>query len=329
MGERPPLFSTIERAGRAVLVLATMILGAGIAWSAMAQNAAPPAANQAKPLLAPAIDGGVGTKAQGAPPPAARQPAPDVPVDFVLEAKLVTGGPSLTSGVVWRVYAETLDQAGRLPLLAEVPGGAIRVKLKPGGYFVHAAYGRAGATKHINVPGDAARDSLVLNAGGLRLNALVGKDTPLAKNLVSFDVYSEGDEESDRTLIVGNAQAGGVLRLTAGTYNVVSRYGDANAVVRADIVVTAGKLTEATIFQRAARVTLKLVADKGGEALANTAWSVVTPGGESVFESVGAFPTVVLAAGDYAAIAKHNGKIYENNFTVQSDLNRDVEVLAK
>ena len=40
-----------------------------------------------------------------------------------------------------------------------------------------------------------------------------------------------------------------------------------------------------------------------------------------------AFPSVVLAAGDYTAIAKHGDQIFERNFTVEPGLNRDVEVL--
>jgi hypothetical protein len=58
-------------------------------------------------------------------------------------------------------------------------------------------------------------------------------------------------------------------------------YGDANAIIRADIRVEPGKLTEATLYQQAARVTLKLVENHGGEALANTQWSVVTSAGEA------------------------------------------------
>jgi len=83
------------------------------------------------------------------------------------------------------------------------------------------------------------------------------------------------------------------------------------------------------MYQKAARLTLKLVEEHGGEALANTAWSVITPGGDSVVESVGAFPSVVLAAGEYRAIAKHDGHVYEGNFKVEPGLDRDVEVLLK
>ena len=75
-----------------------------------------------------------------------------------------------------------------------------------------------------------------------------------------------------------------------GTYHVVSNYGDGNAVMRYDIRVQAGKLTDARINHRAAAITLKLVGETGGEAIANTAWSVLTPGGDVIKESIGAFP---------------------------------------
>jgi hypothetical protein len=206
----------------------------------------------------------------------------------------------------------------------------VDAKLEPGSYFVHVAYGRATAIKHITVTDARAGGIFVLNAGGIRLTALVGKDQPLAPNDVRFEVYTpEDDGVAEQTLLVQNAPAGKLICLNAGVYHVVSRYGDANAIVRADIKVEPGKVTDARIFQKAARLTLKLVAEHGGEALADTAWSVVTPGGDSVFESVGAFPSVVLAIGDYTAVAKHDGKVYQGKFTVEAGLNRDVEVLAK
>jgi hypothetical protein len=42
------------------------------------------------------------------------------------------------------------------------------------------------------------------------------------------------------------------------------------------------------VTHRAAVITLKLVSNKGGEALANTAWSVITPAGDVIKESIGA-----------------------------------------
>jgi hypothetical protein len=180
----------------------------------------------------------------------------------------------------------------------------------------------------VNAP--TGGEVLVLNAGGVRLIAINGKDQPLAQGDVAFDIYApeEGGSE-ERFLLVPNAPPGHVISLNAGTYHVVSKYGDGNAIVRADIKVDPGKLTEATLFQKAARLTLKLVEQHGGEAMADTAWSVTTLAGESVVESVGAFPSVVLAVGDYTAKAKHDGKTYQKNFSVEAGANRDVEVLVE
>lgn len=250
--------------------------------------------------------------------------------NYVFQAKLAANATPLTSGVVWRVYANTPAADGKLPLIREIKGGTVDVRLEPGTYLVHAAYGHAGVAKRVTVTNNRAGGAFVLDAGGLRLSAVISKDQPLPAADLTFDIYAPDDTGTDdRSLLIANAPAGRIISLNTGIYHVVSRYGDANAVVRADIRVDAGKLTDAAIFQKAARMTLKLVTEHGGEALADTAWSVVTQSGETVADSVGAFPSVVLGAGDYRAIAKHDGKIFERTFTVEAGLNRDVEVIAK
>jgi hypothetical protein len=56
---------------------------------------------------------------------------------------------------------------------------------------------------------------------------------------------------------------------------------------------------------------------------------VLTPGGDVIKESIGAFPRVVLAEGDYRAIAKNEGKVYEHDFKVTNGVDGEVEVVAK
>jgi hypothetical protein len=99
--------------------------------------------------------------------------------------------------------------------------------------------------------------------------------------------------------------------------------------MRADLKVDAGKITDATLNHRAATMTLKLVANAGGEAFAGTAFSVLTPGGDVIREAIGAFPSVTLAEGDYMLIARHEGQVFTREFKVQSGQDRDIEVLAK
>jgi len=250
------------------------------------------------------------------------------PGTFTLEARLLADGPALADGVKWRIFGDAPGSDGHLPLLGEAAGGTVFVRLDPGAYYIHAAYGHAGATRRIDVSSPTGGQVVVLEAGGMRLLALNGDNQPLPPNEVVFDVFAT-DEGGTGALVVSDSPPGRVLGLTAGTYHVVCRYGEANAIVRADIRVDAGKLTEATMYQKAARLTLKLVEEHGGEALADTAWSVVTPAGETVVESVGAFPSVVLASGDYRAIARHNGQVYEGAFKVEAGVDRDVEVLLE
>ena len=262
-------------------------------------------------------------------------PDPGPPTDirqgsFTLEARLTADGAALKDGVDWRIFGDKAGSDGNLPLLGQASGGVIYVRLDPGTYYIHAAFGRAGLARKIEVKQPTGGAVFVLNAGGMRLTAMNGKDTPLTGGDISFDIYAPDEGGAgDRYLLMPNAPPGKVIALAAGIYHVVSHYGDANAVVRADIKVDAGKLTEATVYQKAARLTLKLVEVHGGEAIANTEWSVMTPDGDKVVESVGAFPSMVLAAGQYKAVALHDGTSYQTDFVVQPGIDRDVEVLLK
>ena len=245
--------------------------------------------------------------------------------DLNLEAHLADGSPPLTHGVTWRVFTAQPGADGALPLLATSIGGTASFRLPGGTYYVHAAYGRAGAVKRVDMRGEPRNEPLNLDAGGLRLTAVIGEDKPANKETVTFEIYRD-DEDGERVRLVDDADESTVLRLNTGTYHVVSRYGAVNAIVRADIQVNPGKLTEATIRHMGAEVTLKLVETEGGEALANTQWTVLTPAGDILHESVGAFPSIILAEGTYTAIARHGDQNYSRDFDVEAALDRDVEV---
>ena len=83
-----------------------------------------------------------------------------------------------------------------------------------------------------------------------------------------------------------------VVLLPEGTYYILSKYGDSNAMVRSDIRVQSGKLTDVTVKHRAAVITFKLVSRSGGEALANTEWSVLTPAATSSPSRRARFPAL-------------------------------------
>jgi len=262
-------------------------------------------------------------------------PTIDIPLaqqgdgELRLAAHLTDESPAISRGLVWRVFKPEADESGRLPLVASAQGGSTTFNLEPGSYLVHAAFGRAGATKRITVARGVKSETIVLDAGGLKLDAILSGGVRIPSTKLRFDIYEEGaDASGDRPLIIPHVRPNSVVRLKAGTYHVVSTYGSVNAVIRSDISVEAGKLTEATVEHRAAELTMKLVREKGGEAIADTAWAVLTDSGDLVRESVGAYASMVLAEGDYAVVAKNRDRIYQREFTVAAGRNQDVEVLA-
>jgi hypothetical protein len=271
-----------------------------------------------------------------APPrePLAISPAgiPMVPagkVALALSARYGKQAPPITGGLIWRVYAAKADSDGNFRLVKEDKAPAPTLVLPPGAYIVHVDFGLATAVKPVTLRGPTVHETFDLPAGALRLQGQVG-DVKIPSGQISFDVFKGSQFDTTKTrAIAEHVLTGQLVVVPEGTYHIVSHYGDANAVVRSDIRVQAGKLTDITVNHRAAAITLKLVMQKGGEALANTAWSVLTPGGDVIKESIGAFPRVILAVGEYRAIARNEGKIYQRDFNVAAGVDGDVEVLAR
>ena len=203
------------------------------------------------------------------------------------------------------------------------------LQLPAGEYVVHVTFGLASAAKTVSLRGEPVRETFDLSAGGIRLEGRVA-DVRIPAGQINFDVYRGSQfDTGDRQPIASNVMTGEVVVVPEGTYYVVSNYGDSNAVVRSDIRVQAGKLTDVTVSHRAAAITLKLASRGGGDALANTEWTVLTPGGDVVKESTGAFPKVILAEGEYRAIARNEGKTYERSFKVTTGVDGEIEVLTR
>jgi hypothetical protein len=262
-----------------------------------------------------------------APPPVASAPAQPV---LSLTARYGKDLPVINNGLVWRIFSDRPDETtGTFKLIREDRSATPNIVLPPGNYVVHVAFGMVSAVRTVTLKSETDRESFVLPAGGLRIEGRVGS-SKIPQNQVSFAIYKGSQfEVGERAPLISSVAAGDVALVQEGTYYIVSNYGDANSVVRSDIRVQAGKLTDVTITHRAAVITLKLVGDKGGEALANTAWSVITPGGDVIKESIGAFSRVVLSEGEYRAIAKNEGKVFERPFNVVNGVDGEVEVIAR
>ena len=292
---------------------------------------APPSGPGSGPTLPTLTQPSIVQPSIAAVPPVAASPVAPAPNQAVLSLTARYGKdlPVINNGLVWRIFTDRPDENGTFKLIREERGATPNIVLPPGGYVVHVSFGLVSAVRPVTLKSETDRESFLLPAGGLRIEGRVGA-TKIPQNQISFAIYKGSQfEVGERAALVPNVAAGDVALLPEGTYYIISNYGDANSVVRSDIRVQASKLTDVIISHRAAVITLKLVSDKGGEALANTAWSVITPGGDVIKESIGAFPRVVLSEGEYRAIAKNEGKVFERSFNVVNGVDGEVEVIAR
>ncbi len=264
--------------------------------------------------------------------PSVAQAVPIVPagrVALAVAARYGHDAPPINGGLIWRVYAATPDATGVFRLIKEDRGAAPTFVLPPGSYVVHASLGLASTAKAVQLRAETVREMFDIPAGGVRLEGRVG-DVRIPTGQIAFEIYTGSQfDTTQRRPIAQNVMTGDVVLLPEGTYNIVSNYGDGNSVVRSDVHVDAAKLTDIVVTHRAAVITLKLVNNSGGEALANTQWTVLTPGGDVIKESIGAFPRIVLAEGDYHVIARNEGRTFQRDFKVVTGVDGEIEVLAR
>ena len=288
---------------------AVAIVGASAAWVSEAFAQTPPPAAVVTP-----------------PPPAGSRP---IEGTFQAAARYSSDGAIINGGLHWRIYADRPDQTGVFRLLKEDTSPQPIFVLPMGDYIVHVALGLASTAKPVHVSRDPTRELFDIAGGGLRLEGRVG-NVKIPPGQISFDIYQGSQfEQRDKRPIAASVQTGTVILVPEGTYYILSKYGDGNAVVRSDIRVAAGKLTDITVTHRAAQIMFKLVSKRGGEALANTDWAVLSPAGDTIAETKGAFPRVILAEGEYKVIARNDNKVYQQDLTVIPGVDGEIEVRAR
>ena len=250
-----------------------------------------------------------------------------VPQRVTLTAQITEDGGVIPNGLVWRIFDTRTDATGELALAAKSEDATATFELAPGEYVIHVAYGRAQASDTLQVTDGDNVKSIILDAGALKLNAAISGDVAIPLSLLRFDIFMPG-LETDQGLVAENVSPNDLVTLNAGTYHVVSKFGSINAIVRADLRVEPGQLTDATLYHKAAQVAFKLVTQSGGEAIAAVEWTVKTADGTTIFTDLGAFPATVLAEGDYVIFAKQAENVYNREFQVQAGPPREIEVLT-
>ena len=312
------------------LAMSTITLLIGIILTVLAASDVRAQADSQTPALLPSITVPPAPQPPPPQPPGVQPDASEREGRVELKALLSSSGPVVKSGLVWRVYKP--GPSGSPPVLVSTHHAPRpTVELAPGSYLINVAFGLAHLTRQITIaPDDTKREDFVINAGGLRIQASTERGSFSSPAVVTYDLFSdERDQFGKRQKIIGNVRPGGITRLNSGIYHIVSKLGDVNALVSAEVTVEAGKLTEATVVHEVAKVTFKLVQSPGGDALADAQWIIMTEAGKVIKETAGALPSHILAPGNYTISARWGGKLHTRTFAIKSGDNVEVEVVIQ
>ena len=243
----------------------------------------------------------------GAALPARADPrAADGQATLALTAALTGETTPLAGGVRWRIFSARTEEDGSHALIVESNLASPTLTLPPGEYVVHASFGLASAARRLTLGAETHSEKLTIAAGGLKIGGVLGAQ-PIDPSKLSLAIFVPVGRNLQGKLVYARARAGDVVGLPEGSYPHrldLSRHGGrpvsrrrpqagagkpgaptqaaipSNSIVNADIKVASGKLTDVTLRHRCATLTLKLVNKAGGEALANTTFTVLTPGGD-------------------------------------------------
>ena len=164
--------------------------------------------------------------------------------------------------------------------------------------------------------------TVTLNVGALRLfSKLAGPARP--DIAAEHTVYKLRGLSGKPELIGKSTQPGGVMRVSAGSYRVVSRFLPGNSVVRRTMKVRPGLISPVELDHNAGVARLFAVHAKKSTPFN---WVVTDEDGEIVSITSEKRPSLVLKAGSYTATATSGGVGKFRTFDVSPGQELKIEV---
>ena len=246
------------------------------------------------------------------PPEPATKPAPNVG----LRAVLAVGAGALTEGISWRI--SKLGKAQAKELIWSGAGAEPKLYLKPGRYYVEAAYGLASNGEALEVAAEKATDVLLnLNAGTLHVNAAATAGGPPLGDMF-FTLRGTDASVADPAEIGRSTQSQAVFHVPAGEYRLAARHGQANIDI--PVKVSAGVESRIEAVMNIGTVALSAHMAEGGATMSGATFLVFgngEPGGQhELVRSRLDEPKFDLPAGQYRVAAVLGLARVEKDITV-------------
>lgn len=194
--------------------------------------------------------------------------------------------------------------------------GTADVSLPPGDYVVDASYGATLLEELVSLPaGTRLKISFVLDAGGLRVEPLLGKiDVPPVASRVRVFAMD------GKRLMAVSVKPGEIIRLPRGTYRVESQVSTGNVKAVADVHVAAGRVSTVKIAHKAGLARLAFV----GAPNAMVRWEVEDQRGDAIATRSSINANVTLLPGTYTARAQVGAELLTATFNIAEGEVRDI-----
>ncbi len=240
-----------------------------------------------------------------------------------LAAKLSADGGTILRPVKWIIHGEPANAPGTWKKVAEREEPSPRLDLPAGRYVVQTVYDRARTARRIEVVKDRTTVMTVtLNVGALRMLSRLGANAGAAQSAEHLVYRLEGIGSKPK-LIGTSDTPGALMRVSAGTYKIVSRYLPGNSVAEATARVQPGMISPVEIDHNAGVASLFAVHANDAKPVN---WVVTDAEGRVVTMTDKRRPSLVLRSGTYTATATAAGVGKFRKFEVKPGDNLKVEV---
>ena len=259
--------------------------------------------------------------------------APKGSEGLALVAKLASDSPPLTTNIKWEIYNFIKSSDGNRAQIVTSDVARPMLPLAPGKYIVRAVFGVSSTAKVIEISETQMTSAtFILNTGGIRVKPLLIAGEPPAGKVPRQWIYlaSTPQGQASSQLVATADDPEQIHQLNAGTYELISKFGTVNAIVKTNVTVSPGLLTDVEVSHKAGIVQFKLFKKwRGGEELNDVMWKLFDEEGMEVASNITANSGEIIAPGRYKVAAHYNSKIYTRMFRIKPGRKKLVQVVAR
>ncbi len=247
-----------------------------------------------------------------------------------LSARPAVGAQTLSDKVHYTIYKGTQSLDGKREQIAQSNKTSPTFWLPAGEYFIKANYGLASADMAVRIKANQRTEkTVIINAGALRLSSKVEGLPETLKSQVFYVIYdAKPDLEGNYREIFTTSQAQRTVRIPPGEYLIEGRWGNTNARTPVSAMVTAGKLTSATVIHRAGRARFKLTSVPGGPPTGKPYWTFYDFSGAEIGRNVKPTPERIFSAGKYSVVVRYDDQEFKAEFTIKSGDEKQIDIVA-